>query len=73
MLAALGLTLGAMFTPQWRRITNTQGGSQDGSVGLFDFNCQLNNPNDCFTLFNARPSWQKVNTLFYCFIYLAGF
>ncbi|KAI6191351.1 hypothetical protein M3Y97_00219000 [Aphelenchoides bicaudatus] len=59
MLAALGLTLGSMFTPEWRRVTNTQGGMTDGSVGLFDFNCKLNNPNDCFALFNARPAWEK--------------
>lgn len=24
MLVALALTLGSMFTPQWRRVTNTQ-------------------------------------------------
>lgn len=72
MLAALGLTLGSMFTPEWRKITNTQGGSSDGSVGLFDFSCQLNNPNQCFTLFNARQTWEKVNAKssfnakFYC-------
>lgn len=60
MLVALGLTLGAMFTPEWRRITNTQGGSTDGSAGLFDFNCQFDNPNQCASLFNSRPTWEKV-------------
>lgn len=60
MLVALALTLGSMFTSDWRKITNTQGGSMDSSVGLFSFNCEFNNPSQCASLFNSRSTWEKV-------------
>ncbi|KAI6243829.1 hypothetical protein M3Y99_00047800 [Aphelenchoides fujianensis] len=37
-----------MFTPEWRKLTDTNGGQPEGSAGLFDFS-----PFPAFSLFAA--------------------
>ncbi|KAH7709718.1 Protein CLC-1 [Aphelenchoides avenae] len=61
MLVALALTLGGMFTPEWRKYANQQ--NLDGTaagVGLFSFACKIDNLNACAMEFQDQPTWQKV-------------
>ncbi|CAD5234203.1 unnamed protein product [Bursaphelenchus xylophilus] len=58
MLAALGLTLGSMFTSEWRKITDT--GRGDSSGGLFNFDCQFSDLSQCRSVFDSRETWEKV-------------
>ncbi|CAD5229600.1 unnamed protein product [Bursaphelenchus okinawaensis] len=58
MLAAVGLTLGSMFTSEWRRITDT--GRGDTTGGLFNFDCKFDDLEQCRRIFDSREGWEKV-------------
>ncbi|KAH7718570.1 CBN-CLC-1 protein [Aphelenchoides avenae] len=69
LLGALALTLGAIFTPQWREITRTSSGDPIGQEGIFTCKYDVHKPfsTHCTTLFQAVAVVWTVISFFACF------
>lgn len=71
MLATLGLTLGALFTPGWSRVTDEYGNVVNAvshPEGLFAFLCGSNSGkiSDCQQWFDNLPDWEKAVVVMMC-------